>query len=118
MTSTPGRQCLQCSKPIMGRSDKKYCNQYCRNDYNNLLQKNKSADCIKHINEIMFQNRNILIDLNKKRIFNIKEDNLISMGFNFHFHTHSIKRRSIVIKYCYDIGYVKKSSCISIHNIL
>lgn len=33
------KKCLECGEKIVGRADKKFCNDYCRNAYNNNLHK-------------------------------------------------------------------------------
>lgn len=114
MSETPVKLCLQCSKPFKGRSDKKFCCHYCRTDYNNIKQKKKQAACIKTINEILLHNRDILLELIKRKIKRTTEDRLVAVGFHFHFFTHSIKRGTIVKFYCYDVGYTKQSGIIKI----
>ncbi|MCH5686755.1 DUF2116 family Zn-ribbon domain-containing protein [Niabella sp. W65] len=32
---TQPKNCMACGKPVKGRSDKKFCDDYCRNAYNN-----------------------------------------------------------------------------------
>jgi hypothetical protein len=108
------RVCMQCSKPIKGRSDKKFCTAYCRTDYNNILQKKKTTDCLKNINEILLHNRTILKELSESKIYKTKEDQLIALGFHFHFHTHSIKKGNILKYYCYDIGYINNKGVVTI----
>jgi predicted nucleic acid-binding Zn ribbon protein len=110
MTETPLKLCPQCSKPIKGRSDKKFCNQYCKTDYNNGINKSKNPDRVRNINDILLQNRKILLDLKQRKLSKIKEDNLITLGYNIHFHTHSIKRGKTVKIFCYDVGYIKKTA--------
>jgi len=46
------RLCLACNEPLMGRSDKKFCDDQCRNDYNNKLNSDE--------NNFMRKNRKIL----------------------------------------------------------
>ena len=33
------RECLECREPVKGRVDKKFCSDYCRNAYNNNVNK-------------------------------------------------------------------------------
>jgi hypothetical protein len=106
--------CLQCSRPVSGRADKKFCNPYCRTDYNNIMQKKKQAECIKNINDILLHNRGILVDLIQKNTNRTTEDKLIAMGFHFHFHTHSIRKGKCIKNYCYDVGYMNQAGIIRI----
>jgi hypothetical protein len=57
-TATP-RHCLCCNKTIKGRSDKKFCDDYCRNKFNNHL-KSEAGWPIRGINSILRKNRRIL----------------------------------------------------------
>lgn len=114
MTETPNRLCLQCSKPFNGRSDKKFCCHYCRTDYNNIIQKNKYASCIKNINEILLHNREILMEHLQRKTGKTTEEKLVAMGFHFHFHTHSVNKQGVFKTYCYDIGYTNEKGVITI----
>jgi len=54
------RRCLDCQEPLKGRADKKFCNDLCRNNYNNRL-KSESNNLVRRINGILRKNRNILV---------------------------------------------------------
>src|SRR4030095_12090440 len=56
------RGCLACGKAVKGRSDKKFCDDYCRNNYNNQLRSN-AGSYTRRINDILRKNRKILADL-------------------------------------------------------
>ena len=36
-THEPGRECLTCGTELRGRTDKKFCDDYCRSAYNNKM---------------------------------------------------------------------------------
>ena len=57
------KTCLDCGNPIIGRADKKFCDDQCRNNYNNKLRADEST-AVKNINAILFKNRKILEKLN------------------------------------------------------
>ena len=59
MTAEIKKLCLTCSKPIKGRTDKKFCDDYCRNNYNNQL-KSSTTNINKNINNTLGKNRRIL----------------------------------------------------------
>jgi hypothetical protein len=46
-----------------GRADKKFCNDLCRNNYNNQLNSN-SYNLVRNINNILRRNRRIIEELN------------------------------------------------------
>jgi len=100
--------CLACNKIIRsGRPDKKYCNDGCRNDYNNRLMQAERAE-IKGIDLILKHNRRILKEaLNGDGSKKISREQLVKKGFRFDFHTHfytNYKKDQYV--FCYDYGYL------------
>lgn len=103
------RLCLDCHHPIKGRTDKKFCDDYCRNHYNNNLNL-ADGQLINRINQILRKNRNILKTAIQQGIHTISCETLLMNGFNFHFHTHFIRddfgKTSF---YCYEFGYQKLS---------
>ena len=55
------RTCLACERALKGRSDKKFCNDYCRNNYNNVQKaKNNYSPAIRNINNALLKNRKVL----------------------------------------------------------
>lgn len=59
------RKCLYCGEPILGRLDKKFCCDSCRNSYN--YEKNhQQTNLVRNINAILSRNYNILKELNPK----------------------------------------------------
>ena len=57
------KSCLQCGDKISGRSDKKFCSDYCRNAFNN-DQNRDVNNYVRNINNILRKNRRILAELN------------------------------------------------------
>ena len=57
------RKCLECGVEIMGRADKKFCSDYCRNAYNNRNNK-AQVSLIRNINNRLKKNWRILETLN------------------------------------------------------
>ena len=104
------KYCLHCSKNLIGRSDKKFCNYHCRSEFNNKRARKKEQHLsIKRINSILQNNREILFSLIKgKNKIKIESSCLESYGFHFNFHTHTISIKEITKVYCYDVGYIKK----------
>lgn len=99
------RRCLACGEIIHGRSDKKFCSDYCRNDYNN-KKKSEHLKQISKIDKILHSNRNILEKLCPDGKITIDKLKLSSGGFDFSFFTNIYKTRKDDIYYfCYDYGY-------------
>ncbi|HPT04186.1 MAG TPA: hypothetical protein PLG86_03515 [Bacteroidales bacterium] len=99
------RLCLDCQEPLKGRADKKFCNDLCRNNYNNRL-KSESNNLVRRINGILRKNRNILVELNPDEKSIVHKDKLLGKGFNFLYFT-SIYTAKNGHKYyfCYEYGY-------------
>jgi hypothetical protein len=57
------RNCLECSDKVVGRIDKKFCSDYCRNAYHNKVNK-ESKNLIRNTNNRLRKNYNILSKLN------------------------------------------------------
>jgi hypothetical protein len=98
--------CLECEKPIHGRSDKKYCSDSCRNAFNNKLNA-PSTNYIRNVNNILGRNRRILLGLNPKGKLKVHRDSMLKMGFDFNYYTNSYTNRvGDQYLFCYDQGYL------------
>lgn len=74
--------CLQCSKAITGRTDKKYCDDYCRNAYNNRTKRTDEKQ-IQKINSIIRKNRRILKTLCPAGKATVRKEVLDAMGYDY-----------------------------------
>jgi len=102
------RLCLNCGKPIQGRVDKKFCDDSCRNTYNN-RQNAANVNLIRNINNTLKKNRNILESLipTNEELTKTTRERLTRAGFNFRFFTHSYQnKKGNNYHYCYDYGYL------------
>ena len=99
-------QCLECGKPINGRSDKKFCDDACRNTYNNKLNKD-STNLMRTINYTLRKNYRILSDLKfVDGKVKISKKRLTEEGFNFDYFTHfKTYKNGAEYKFVYGIGY-------------
>lgn len=108
--NTSHKTCQSCGHPIRGRVDKKYCNDYCRNNYNNVLKsRNGYSPVVRSINNTLLKNRRILASMLSERVETAKanRDKLLRMGFHFGYQTHMyITRTGRAYHYCYDYGYL------------
>jgi predicted nucleic acid-binding Zn ribbon protein len=102
------KHCLACGELIKGRSDKKFCNDYCRNNYNNQL-KSATNNQVRIINNVLAKNRRILEGLLQpdKETAKANRDQLLVRGFSFMYltHTYTTKTGNTYL-YCYDYGYL------------
>jgi len=100
--------CLFCKKPVKGRSDKKFCDDYCRAAYNNEL-KSAANNYIRNVNNALGKNRRILESLLPEGEATAKasRDKLIEKGFQFKYHTHIYNTKTDkTYFYCYEYGYL------------
>ena len=108
MTEKKDPVCLNCSKVIKGRTDKKFCDDYCRNTYNNQL-KATSNNFVRNVNNALGKNRRILESFFKKNdeTTRASKEKLLMKGFQFKFITHTYtNKKGNVYYFCYDIGYL------------
>lgn len=101
------RNCPECGEIITGRTDKKFCNDYCRNTYNN-KQNSSTNNYVRSINTILRKNRKILQTLLPPKGKGIvKSEKILSQGFNFNFHTHTyVTKKGDTYYFCYEYGYL------------
>ena len=101
------RNCLHCGKPVKGRIDKKFCDDWCRNAFNNRLN-SATNGIIRNINNALRRNRRILEELlpDGKQVIRMHRQQLLARGFDFGFITHTrISRKGMRYSFCYEYGY-------------
>ncbi|HMT95170.1 MAG TPA: hypothetical protein PKC62_00665 [Ferruginibacter sp.] len=106
--STAPKLCLACNKPLKGRIDKKFCDDYCRNNYNNSL-KSTDVNIVRNINNALGKNRRILNEIvpTGSETAKINHEKLLTKGFQFKFHTHTYtNKKGDIYFFCYDLGYL------------
>lgn len=100
------KNCLECDEKVVGRIDKKFCSDYCRNSYNNKVNK-ESKNLIRNTNNRLRKNYKILTDLNKTGKTKVSRRSLFDKGFDFTFFTsiYTTKTGNTYF-YVYDQGYL------------
>lgn len=99
------RTCLECAEKIVGREDKKFCSDNCRNAYNNKINKD-STNFMRNVNNKLRKNYRILAELNPEGKANITRNKLLSKGFDFEFFTNILETKTGNTYYfLYDQGY-------------
>lgn len=98
--------CLECGSKIIGRADKKFCNDGCRNAYNNKQNKDTS-NLMRNINNKLRKNYRILQNYpylgNKAKTTKSK---LTSDGFDFEYFTNiKVYKNGAEYRFVYNIGY-------------
>ena len=83
--------CLECQCPIKGRSDKRFCDDACRNAYHNRLNSDQN-NIIRNINNTLRRNRRILQEaLADGKMIKVSFDYLKKKGFDFDYRTHHLQ---------------------------
>lgn len=100
------KKCLECKEPLKGRIDKKFCSDYCRNTYNNKINK-ESKNLVRNVNNRLRKNYKILTELNTKGKTKVSRTKLYDKGFDFNFFTsiYTTKTGNEYF-YLYDQGYL------------
>jgi hypothetical protein len=84
--------CPECGEKIIGRSDKKFCSDLCRNAYNNKLNTD-ATNFVRNINNALRKNT---------------RSHLFSEGFDFTYFTSIRKtQKGSVYHFVYDFGYLE-----------
>lgn len=105
------KHCPECHGKIVGREDKKFCSDGCRNIFNNRLNKD-SSNFMRSINNKLRKNYRILVELNVDGKTKINKSNLDEKGFNFAFFTNVSKTNNSSFYFVYDQGYkATKNNC-------
>lgn len=102
----PDKKCLECGESFQGRSDKKFCSDYCRNSYNNKVNRD-SKNLIRNTNNHLRKNYKILTDLNPSGKTKVSKSKLLHLNFDFQLFTSIYTTKSgNVYYYVYDQGYL------------
>lgn len=80
------RFCPNCSRPVSGRIDKKFCSDECRTMFNNRVYRKRYAG-LKHINRILRHNRAVIESLYDEGIHKTSPARLLKLGFDFSYMT-------------------------------
>lgn len=100
------RTCLDCGDPLKGRSDKKFCSDQCKNNFNNRLNKDET-NFIRNVQNMLRKNRRILAELNPDGQAIVHRDQLQAKGYNFTFHTNTyVSNSGETYYFCYEQGFL------------
>lgn len=100
--------CLACGKPLKGRLDKKFCGDYCRNNFNN-RQNSDQNNFVRNINNILRKNRRLLERFipEGEETKKVPREKLFQAGFNFKYFTHQyLNSKGQAYFFNYEFGYL------------
>jgi hypothetical protein len=101
------RTCEYCGDTIRGRSDKRFCDDTCRNRHHNKINQEEGA-LVREVNGILKRNRRILRSLwpEGQEYLKCGRQPLLEKGFRFGYHTHTCRSSSGQhYHFCYEYGY-------------
>lgn len=100
------KNCLECGAKILGREDKKFCNDGCRNNYNNRINKD-TTNFMRNINNKLRKNYRILTEINVEGKTKTTKAKLLSNGFSFDYFTNILHTKTGNTYYfVYNQGYM------------
>lgn len=98
--------CPECEGKIIGREDKKFCSDGCRNAFNNKVNKD-STNLMRNTNNKLRKNYRILTALNESGKTRVTRAQLTSRGFDFDHITAILNTKNGHTYYfLYDQGYL------------
>ena len=97
---------MECGDRLIGRADKKFCGDQCRNAYNNRNNSDVN-NLVRNINNTLRKNRRILEEVSPGEKTKINREKLLSKGFSFNYFTHTYETKAKTVYYfCYEMGYL------------
>lgn len=91
----------------MGRTDKKFCSDACRNLFH-YRSNNAPINYVRNVVNALKRNRRILSELNPDGKTKVHRDKLVERGYNFMYHTNTYRTRvGNVYVFCFEHGYLE-----------
>lgn len=98
--------CKHCGEEIQGRSDKLFCNPYCKSNFHYSQNKEEPDSMYKKIEKQLNKNRKLLQFYNQSGKATIRKEKLIEAGFNPRLMTHYWKNsKNEVYFFCFEMGF-------------
>jgi len=112
MEDTIFEKCMNCDRTLDGRPNRKFCTSTCKSRYHNksAWESRMIDKDIRKItgeaHDILWENRNILVQLLEEGKEQLTKDELEELGFEFNYMTNYTKRDSKSnFFHIYDCGY-------------
>lgn len=97
--------CLSCSKELVGRTDKKFCDAQCRSTYHN-QNRPQHEITIQRINSMLRRNRSLLAHFSPSGKTTVEREILFKSGYNFDSFTNMYTFKTGTYYFCYDYGFL------------
>jgi hypothetical protein len=103
-----GKICASCGEILEGRSDKKFCDSYCKSSYHYKTALEEAPKFYNKVDNQLKLNRRILKSFNKAGKATVRREKLLELGFNPNFFTHYWKNnKGDVYFFAYEYGFLK-----------
>lgn len=106
MESNNKQACHYCRREIKGRTDKKFCNDSCRNAFHNETHRQQN-NIMRTITNSLRRNRKIIRELlGDNNTTSVHKEQLLNNGFQKAYHTEVlVNRKGSRIYFCFEYGY-------------
>jgi hypothetical protein len=101
MEATDKKHCIECKRPLLGRADKRFCDDVCRNSFNN-RRNSETSNYMRVVNNALRKNRKILEEIYLGKPTLIDRWQLLERGYSFAFCTGMEWKKKGMIFYCYE----------------
>lgn len=102
-------KCENCGATLEGRSDKKYCDNYCKSAYQYKNEKENQSNFYLKVDKQLKSNRKILKAYNKAGKSTVRAEELLKEGFIPNYFTHYWKnQKGDLYLFCYEYGFLKR----------
>lgn len=101
------KTCLACGEVVKGRSDKRFCDDGCRNSYNNKFN-SVGNNYVRQVDRSLKKNRRILEEaLGEEKLVKIPKAKLTEKGFSTRFLTSQlVTAKGQTYFFVYEYGYL------------
>ncbi len=103
--------CKECGEPLVGRTDKRFCSDACRNLFH-YHANNAPINYVRNVVNILKRNRRVLSELNKSQDGKVKvhREKMVERGYNFLYHTNIYRTKAgNTYVFCFEHGYLELS---------
>jgi hypothetical protein len=101
--------CLACDKELKGRTDKKFCNPYCKSAWHYQKDREGQGNFYSRVDKQLKTNRKILKSFNKAGKATVRASILTAQGFDPNFFTHYWKNsKGDVYLFVYEYGFLSR----------
>lgn len=101
------RTCAECGDTLLGRADKKFCGDTCRNAFNNRMT-GEANNTMRRIVLALKKNRRIIDGLYKANKRKISKKTLLEKGYDYNKLTHLyVNKKNQTYHFCFDYGFVE-----------